>query len=68
MDVDILDRSRERMNKTIEALKRELSGMKAGRANPQILDRIMVDYYGTVSYTHLVDRVLEMLKGGETNG
>ena len=35
MDVDILDRSRERMNKTIEALKRELSGMKAGRANPQ---------------------------------
>mgnify|MGYP000030850921 CR=1 FL=1 len=47
MDVDILDRSRERMNKTIEALKRELSGMKAGRANPQILDRIMVDYYGT---------------------
>ena len=35
MDVDILDRSRERMNKTIEALKRELSGMRPAGLIPR---------------------------------
>ena len=37
----------EKMDKTISVIKRELSTLRAGRANPQILDRIMVDYYGT---------------------
>lgn len=37
----------EKMEKTINVLKHELSTLKAGRANPTILDRIMVDYYGT---------------------
>ncbi len=36
----------EKMNKAIHALKEELSGLRAGRANPSILDRISVDYYG----------------------
>ena len=35
------------MQKTIAVLKSELGGLRAGRANPQLLDRIMVDYYGT---------------------
>ena len=35
------------MNKTIAVLKRDLGSLRAGRANPQLLDRIMVDYYGT---------------------
>ena len=35
------------MEKTIIALKKEFSTLRAGRANPQILDKIMVDYYGT---------------------
>ena len=47
MPADIIDTTRERMNKTIAVLKQELSGLRAGRANPQVLDRIMVDYYGT---------------------
>jgi ribosome recycling factor len=38
---------RERMQKTLAVLKSELGGLRAGRANPQLLDRIMVDYYGT---------------------
>lgn len=39
----------ERMEKSIAVLKKELSTLKAGRANPQILDRITVDYYGTAT-------------------
>ena len=44
---DILGATRERMNKTISVLQQELNGLRAGRANPQVLDRVMVDYYGT---------------------
>jgi ribosome recycling factor len=35
------------MSKTISVLARELATLRAGRATPQALDRIMVDYYGT---------------------
>ncbi len=37
----------ERMDKAITSLKRELSSLRAGRANPALLDRIQVDYYGS---------------------
>ena len=37
------------MTKTIASLERELSTLKAGRANPQALDRIFVDYYGAAT-------------------
>lgn len=36
-----------RMNKVLEHLKNELMSMRAGRANPNILSRVTVDYYGT---------------------
>mgnify|MGYP002509712876 FL=1 len=36
----------ERMNKSINALESEFATIRAGRANPHILDRVMVDYYG----------------------
>lgn len=39
--------AKEKMEKTREVYRRELQGLRAGRANPQLLDRIMVDYYGT---------------------
>lgn len=35
-----------KMLKAINVLKEELAGLRAGRANPAILDRISVDYYG----------------------
>jgi len=44
---DILESTKDRMHKTIAVLKSELGGLRAGRANAQVLDRIMVDYYGT---------------------
>ena len=37
----------EKMDKTISVIQKDLSTLRAGRANPQILDKITVDYYGT---------------------
>lgn len=44
---DIIKNSEEKMKKTIAVLKSDLSTMKAGRANPTMLDRIQVEYYGS---------------------
>ena len=37
----------EKMTKTFNNLLSEFGSIRAGRANPHVLDRIMVDYYGT---------------------
>lgn len=37
----------DKMKKTIEVLKGELNTVRAGRANPALLDKVLVDYYGT---------------------
>ncbi|MEF9941332.1 MAG: ribosome recycling factor [Lachnospiraceae bacterium] len=37
----------EKMGKSLSSLESELATIRAGRANPHILDRLMVDYYGT---------------------
>lgn len=37
----------DNMQKTIENLERELASVRTGRANPSLLDRISIDYYGT---------------------
>ncbi|MDE6060801.1 MAG: ribosome recycling factor [Clostridia bacterium] len=37
----------ERFDKVMNNYKNELRGMRAGRANPHILDKVLVDYYGT---------------------
>ena len=37
----------EKMNKTISVLKENFAEVRAGRANPAILNKIKVDYYGT---------------------
>jgi len=37
----------EKMKKALDALRREFSTLRAGRATPALLDKIMVDYYGT---------------------
>ena len=39
----------ERMGKTINALKENLSEVRAGRANPAILNKIKIDYYGVAT-------------------
>ena len=49
MPMELLDETKERMNKTINVLNNELASLRAGRANAQVLDRILVDYYGTMT-------------------
>ncbi|MFJ6207693.1 ribosome recycling factor [Lysinibacillus sp. NPDC092081] len=46
MSKQVLEQAKEKMNKTIAAFTRELSSIRAGRANAALLDRIMVEYYG----------------------
>jgi ribosome recycling factor len=43
----ILDDTKDLMNKAVGHLEAELIKIRAGKANPQMLDGIMVDYYGT---------------------
>jgi ribosome recycling factor len=38
-----------RMQGAVEALRRELAGLRAGRASPALVERIHVDYYGTAT-------------------
>jgi len=45
--VDYEQGLKERMDKTIHVLRDELSGIRAGRANPHLLDKLTVKYYGT---------------------
>lgn len=47
---ELISASDEKMKKSIESLKRELQSLKAGRANPSILDKLTVDYYGTPTH------------------
>lgn len=39
----------DKMTKTLEVLKEEFASVRAGRANPHVLDKLRVDYYGTPS-------------------
>ena len=44
---EILDASKEKMSKSVAVYQNEMTSLRAGRANPRLLDRIMVDYYGS---------------------
>lgn len=46
-NVELLNDGSARMDKGVEYYKNELQSLRAGRANPKLLDRINVDYYGT---------------------
>ena len=53
----ILSSDEERINKSIEAMKREFASLRAGRATPSLLDKVMVDYYGTPTPVNQVAKV-----------
>lgn len=44
---EVLKDAEERMHKGVDSLKREYGTIRAGRANPSMLDKITVEYYGT---------------------
>jgi len=54
---EVINQADQRMNKSVEFLKRELASLRAGRANPQLLDRIMVNYYGTMTPLNQVGNI-----------
>ena len=48
MTVDeLVDDAKTRMDKSVEAMRHELTGVRTGRASAALLDRIQVEYYGT---------------------
>jgi ribosome recycling factor len=44
---DVLSAAAERMTKTVEAAKEDFATVRTGRANPQLFQKILVDYYGS---------------------
>ncbi|OGI03971.1 MAG: ribosome recycling factor [Candidatus Melainabacteria bacterium GWF2_37_15] len=46
---EIMSKGEERMKKTVSSTQKEFSNIRTGRANPLILDKITVDYYGTAT-------------------
>lgn len=43
---ELMQKCNDKMNKTVQALDKEYASIRAGRANPSILNKINVDYYG----------------------
>ena len=50
----------EKMDKTCDSLDEEYQGIRAGRANPAILNRLRVDYYGVSSTIQQVANVIQI--------
>lgn len=46
---EVIAKFEEKMNVVLEVEKKEFSAIRTGRANPSLLDRIQVDYYGTMT-------------------
>ncbi|WP_221584187.1 ribosome recycling factor [Microbacterium sp. G2-8] len=47
MIADLLSDAKNRMDRAVESAKEDFATVRTGRANPQIFQRVMVDYYGT---------------------
>lgn len=43
----VLNEARDRMQKSLEAFEQNVAAVRTGRANPAVLNRVQVDYYGT---------------------
>ncbi len=43
---DVITEAENKMKKTIDVLKKDLTGIRTGRANPALVDRLSVEYYG----------------------
>lgn len=49
MPESVMKNSNEKMDKAIQAFRRELGTVRTGRANPAILDKVQVEYYGAMT-------------------
>jgi ribosome recycling factor len=46
---EVLKDAEDRMKKAIEAVKRDMHSVRTGRATPALVERVMVEYYGTLT-------------------
>lgn len=49
MAEQLFQETEDRMKKAIEAMRKDLASVRAGRANPALLDKVQVDYYGAMT-------------------
>jgi len=54
---EVLDTAKEKMSKSAAVYQRDMVSLRAGRANPQVLDRITVDYYGSATPLNQVGNI-----------
>ncbi len=47
MTKDIINGAEDKFKKSLDGLKKEYASLRAGRATPSLLDKVMVDYYGS---------------------
>ncbi|UCF38160.1 MAG: ribosome recycling factor [Acidobacteriota bacterium] len=57
MTKEVTKESKQRMDKTIEDLERELASLRTGRASVHLLDHVSVDYYGSLTPVNQVASV-----------
>ena len=54
---DVLKELEDKMKKSVQSLQKELGGLRAGRATPALLEKLVVEYYGVPSPIHQVASV-----------
>ena len=70
---DILTSSEDRLKKSVESLKTEFASLRTGRASSSLLDKVLVDYYGTPTPVNQIAQVtvpeprMIMIKAYEKN-
>lgn len=57
MDEALLKELKEHMDKSIQALNKDLNGIRTGRASINLLDSVKVDYYGTLTPLNQISTV-----------
>lgn len=53
----VLNKAKEKMEKSVNVMLSDFDAIRAGRANPNVLDHVMVDYYGTPTAINAVASV-----------
>lgn len=57
MTKDVIKSAEDKLKKTLEALQKDYGTLRAGRAAPSLLDKVMVDYYGTATPVNQIANV-----------
>jgi len=57
MTKKVIESAEDRLNKTLDSLKKEYGTLRAGRAAPSLLDKVTVDYYGVATPVNQIANV-----------